>query len=105
MGTFLYDLKLVPTSAGEQKALHYKVALGGAQTLKFRFKNYLKKAETYKVTLGGSGGDFRVDATVAAPAAADMQGAEVAVDITFEPSTLGSAVSLLVLLESKLTEP
>ena len=38
---------------------------------------------------------FQVLATVAAPAAADMHGADVAVDVTFEPSELGSAADTL----------
>jgi len=59
LGSFLYALKLSTMPTGEQRALHYKVALGEAQTLKFRFINYLRKAETYKVVLGG-GGDFQV---------------------------------------------
>jgi P pilus assembly chaperone PapD len=96
LGTYLYDLKLVTMPTGEQKALHYKAALGEAHTLKFRFKNYLRKAETYKVTLS-KGGDFQVAATVAAPAATDMQGADVAMDVTFEPSRLGTATETLTI--------
>jgi len=94
LGVYLYDLMLVTMPTSEQKTLHYKASLGESQTLKFRFKNFLRKAETYKVVLGGAG-DFQADATVSAPAAMDMQGAEVALDVTFEPSKLGAATGTL----------
>jgi hydrocephalus-inducing protein len=94
LGSYIYELKLYTLPSGEQKVLHYKVALGDAQTLKFRFKNFLRKAETYTLKLGG-GSDYQVAATVAAPAATDMQGAEVSVDVTFEPSKLGASAATL----------
>ena len=92
LGAFVYDLQLKALPAGEQKTLHFTVALGDANTLRFRFVNYLRKAETYKLALGnGASGDFEVEASVQAPAAEGSEGAEVAVDVTFEPSKLGEA--------------
>ena len=87
LGAFVYDLQLKALPAGEQKTLHFTVALGDANTLRVRFVNYLRKAETYKLALGnGASGDFEVEASVQAPAAEGSEGAEVAVDVTFEPS-------------------
>lgn len=90
LGTFLYDLKLCALDAGEAKTLVFKSALGDSQTLRFRFTNFLKRVENFKVTLGSSG-DFECDANVSAPAAEDSSGAEAAVDVTFEPSTMGES--------------
>ena len=96
LGTFLYDLSLVALPAGGDKSLGFKVALGEAQVLRFRFTNFLKKQETYKVTLaGGAGGDFEVDGTVVAPPAEGSAGAEVALEVTYEPSKLGGAQDTL----------
>ena len=96
LGAFLYDLNLTALPAGEQKSLGFKVSLGEAQTLRFRFVNFLKRPETYKLTLaGGAGGDFEVGASVAAPAASGSVGVEVTVDITYEPSKLGATQETL----------
>jgi len=91
LGAFVYDLKLQALPAGETKALHFKEALGGAQTLRFRFSNFLRKAETYKLALTGGSGDFETEAQVAAPAAESSAGVEVVVDVTFEPSKMGES--------------
>jgi len=93
LGTYSYDLKLVALQAGETKSLAFQVALGDSQTLRFRFLNFLRRPETYKVTLGGS--DFEAESTVAAPAAQGSAGAEVSVDVTFEPSKLGDVLDTL----------
>merc|ERR1712060_359754 len=93
LGTFLYDLHLVALDAGETRSLPFQVALGDSQTLRFRFLNFMRRPETYKLTLGGS--DFEVDSQVAAPAAEGSTGAEVSVDVTFEPSTLGEVLDTL----------
>lgn len=95
LGTFLYDLKLAALPAGEQKTLNFKVALGDAQTVRFRFHNFLRRPETYKLSLGNGGGDFEVEASVSAPAAEGTAGAEVSVDVTFEPSKLGEVADTL----------
>ncbi len=90
LGSFVYDLKLHTLPAGEPKTLGFKVALGDAQAQRFRFTNFLRRAETYKLALGGSG-DFECDGSVAAAAAETSAGAEVVVDVTFEPSKMGEA--------------
>ena len=95
LGEFLYDLRLAAMPAGESKSLAFKVALGDAQPVRFRFANYLRRQETYKLSLADGAAEFEVDASVVAPAADGSQGAEVAVDVTFEPSKLGEVTSTL----------
>ena len=77
LGAFLYDLNLTALPAGEQKSLGFKVSLGEAQTLRFRFVNFLRRPETYKLSLAGGESDFAVEASVSAPAAESTQGVEV----------------------------
>eukprot|EP00965_Chrysotila_dentata_P045391 1508029-Pleurochrysis_carterae.AAC.3 len=100
LGAFLYDLNLTALPLAEQKALSFKVALGDAQAIKFRFFNYLRRQETYKLSLS-SGSDFEVESSVVAPAAADSNGTEVAVDVVFEPSKLGEAVETLTVTSAE----
>ena len=92
----MYELQLAALPAGEQKSLGFKVSLGEAQALRFRFVNFLRRPETYKLALaGGPGGDFEVEASVNAPAAEGSAGVEVTVDVTYEPSRLGAAQETL----------
>ena len=96
LGAFAYDLRLKTLPLGDAKALRFKECLGGAQTLRFRFVNFLRRAETYKLTLaGGAGSDFEVEPSVAAPAAESSAGVEVAVDVTYEPSKMGESADTL----------
>ena len=45
------------------------MSLGEAQTLRFRFVNFLRRPETYKLALAAAGeSDFAVEASVSAPA-------------------------------------
>ena len=45
------------------------MSLGEAQTLRFRFVNFLRRPETYKLALAAAGeSDFAVDASASAPA-------------------------------------
>jgi len=97
LGTFLYDLQLQALPAGETRTLQFKVALGNPQTLRFRFTAFLKRPETYKCVVGTPGGDFNVEASVAAPAAEGTNGTEVFVDVTFEPSKMGESQDTLTI--------
>ncbi|KAL1499824.1 hypothetical protein AB1Y20_012509 [Prymnesium parvum] len=101
LGTFLYDLKLQVLPAGETKTLHFKEALGGSQTLRFRFHNFLRRAETYKVALKGGSGEFEAESQVSAPAAESSAGQEVSVDVTFEPSKMGESTDMLVVTSAE----
>ena len=101
LGNFNYDLRLQALPAGETKAMQFKCALGSLQTLRFRFLNFLRKPETYKVALSskvdGAPIDFECDPSVNAPAAEGSNGIEVAVDLTFEPSSMKGSDALLTI--------
>jgi len=100
LGAYTYDLRLVALPAGETKSMTFKCALGSLQSLRYRFQHFLRKADTYKLTLASKDGspvDFETEATVAAPAAESSTGAEVAVDVTFEPSSMRSAEATLTI--------
>ena len=96
LGEYLHDVRLATLPSGEQNALRSTAALGESQALRFRFRNFLQKAETYQVKLRSGGAGFSAAATVSAPAANDMRGAEASVDLTFEPSRLGAFTDTLV---------
>ena len=69
LGAFVYELALTALPAGNDKSLGFKVSLGEAQTLRFRFVNFLRRPETYKLALAAAGeSDFAVEASVRAPA-------------------------------------
>ena len=71
------------------------MSLGEAQTLRFRFVNYLRKPETYKLALAAGGeSDFAVEASVSAPAAEGTQGVEVSVGVTSRTLTLALTLTL-----------
>ena len=93
LGAFVYDLQLKALPAGEQKSMQFTVALGDANTLRFRFVNYLRKPETCISSRSATArrATSRSTRPVQAPAAEGSEGAEVAVDVTFEPSKLGEA--------------
>ena len=80
--------------------MQFKCALGATQSLRYRFRNFLRRAETYKLAVAAKDGtapDFECDATVSAPAAESSDGAEVAVDVVFEPSSMkGSEATLTI---------
>jgi len=80
--------------------MQFKCALGATQSLRYRFRNFMRKAEAYKLALStkdGAPADFECEATVAAPAAESSDGIEVAVDVTFEPSSLKHAEATLTI--------
>ena len=100
LGSYTYDLRLLALPAGETKTMQFKCALGATQSLRYRFRNFLRRAENYKLTLStidGSTPDFECDTMVAAAAAESSTGTEVAVDVTFEPSSLGTSEATLTI--------
>jgi len=104
LGNYTYDLRLFALPAGETKTMQFKCALGSLQSLRYRFLHFLRKPDTYKLTLASKDGgpcDFETEATVAAPAADGSGGVEVAVDVTFEPSALKSAEAVLTIASAE----
>merc|ERR1719498_1504012 len=75
--------------------MHFSTDLGGLQPQKFRFKSYRKAPTTY--TLEVEDKDFEGDAKVDAPAAEGDDGVEVELNVTFEPSKLGTTHATMLL--------
>ena len=80
--------------------MRFKCALGATQSLRYRFRNFLRRPETYKLALSTKDGvapDFECDASVVAPAADSSDGVEVVVDVAFEPSSSKSTEATLTI--------
>eukprot|EP01117_Protostelium_nocturnum_P017772 TRINITY_DN7292_c0_g1_i2.p1 TRINITY_DN7292_c0_g1~~TRINITY_DN7292_c0_g1_i2.p1 ORF type:complete len:440 (+),score=74.56 TRINITY_DN7292_c0_g1_i2:122-1441(+) len=87
LGIYLYDLKLKSTSAGNERAIHYKAGLGSKQVQAFRFINFVKAKTEYHCSVDNE--DFLVDKSIIVPSGSG--GNEVVVDICYEPSKLGDS--------------
>lgn len=75
-----------------EKSLEFSVPLGGREARTFRFRHLLDDKTDYKVSFasGSARGAYEAPATVAAPPAPPGgAGVEVAVEVAFEPSSLG----------------
>merc|ERR1711871_646678 len=98
LGEYVYRLKLSSTAAGAEGGMHFSTDLGGVQTQKFRFKSYRKAPTTYTCTVEDA--DFEGEAKVDAAAAGD-EGVEAEVNVTFEPSKLGTTHASMTLKSSE----
>ena len=113
----MFDVQVKAAAAGADRSLSFRAPLGNTDVQTFRFTHLLGDKADYKVTVDGA--DFVVDsASVAAPAAgnrppalpsprhlfshelasaASEDGAEVSVDVRFEPTGLGERNGRLLL--------
>lgn len=94
LGEYVYKLKLSATPAGPEGGMHFSTDLGGLQPQKFRFKSYRKAPTSYTCIVEDE--DFEGDAKVDAPAA-ENDGVEAEINVTFEPSKLGTTHATMVL--------
>lgn len=94
LGIYHYSLKLTAIPSSVERPLHFRMGLGGYQTMTFRFISYVKQRTEYTCKLDNQ--EFSVDKVVNAPAATSNGGVEVCVDVTYEPSRLGDARTQLV---------
>ena len=70
----------------------------------FKFTHFMKKAVTYTIKIDRADGqpgvcDFKIEGnpTIAAPAADSFKGVELAVNIKYEPYTIGDSRGILKL--------
>ncbi len=98
LGEFMYTLQLDPPAAPAERALRFNTALGSECTQVFKFRSFSSEPVEFEASLAGSG-EFSVEQKVQAPAApAGGEGVEVAVEVVFEPSGLGSVRDELTIL-------
>jgi hydrocephalus-inducing protein len=99
LGEYVYKLKLSATAAGPEGGMHFSTDLGGLQPQKFRFRSYRKAPTSYTCSVEDD--DFEGDVKVDAPAAEDDDGVEAEVNVTFEPSKLGTTHATMILKSSE----
>jgi hypothetical protein len=64
LGVYPYDLKMLATTAGPERSLHFKASLGGSQVLTFRFISFAKQKTEYACKIESP--DFSVEKTIVA---------------------------------------
>jgi hydrocephalus-inducing protein len=105
LGTYKYELILKGLVSTAQRSLHFKCALGADLMQQFKFKHYLNKPTTYAIKcedmVGHATTCFKVEQpNIQAPASDNINGAEVAINIRFEPNIIGESRGIV-----KLTSP
>ncbi|KAL7750642.1 hypothetical protein RI367_003984 [Sorochytrium milnesiophthora] len=94
LGVFQYDIHLNAVAAGYERTMHFKVGLGGVQVLTFRFPNLCRSKTEFSCKVENT--DFSVEKSVTVMPSTGS-GAEVNVDVTFEPSKLGDVRTYLAI--------
>ncbi len=95
LGLFQYDLILTGTSAGPLPTEKFSSALGETVTRRVRFTNFCNVRTEYAISFEGEQ-DFSAAATINAPPAV-KSGSDVSIDVTYEPSKLGTSRALMLL--------
>jgi hydrocephalus-inducing protein len=107
LGTWPYALKLSATAAGPERGVSFTVPLGSAETKKVTFRHFLEEPATFAARWrgGGNGGAFVSAEKHDAPGATTLdernEGLEQHIDVTFEPTSIGSQFRDVLLLTSE----
>ena len=106
LGTFNYDLGWQALPAGETKSMQFKVrarlarrrcaSASSTSCASPRRTSSRSRPRRRRAPI-----DFECDATINAPAAEGSNGAETAVDVTFEPSSMQSSEALLTITSAE----
>jgi hydrocephalus-inducing protein len=104
LGLFEWKLKLAGLSTNPERSMTYNVPLGNRETQVFRFTHWLDEKADYKCSFKGSGekagaSAFECVASISAPPAG-ASGAEVTVEVHFEPTTMGESIRDTLLVTS-----
>jgi hydrocephalus-inducing protein len=100
-------LKLSATAAGPERGVSFTVPLGSAETKKVTFRHFLEEPATFAARWrgGGNGGAFVSAEKHDAPGATTLdernEGLEQHIDVTFEPTSIGSQFRDVLLLTSE----
>ena len=103
LGLFEWGLRLAGLSTNPERSLAYSVPLGSRETQVFRFNHWLNDKADYKCSFrgteggGGGGGAAKASAfecvtSISAPPAGGAGGAEVTVEVHFEPTSMGESI-------------
>lgn len=107
LGNYKYKLVLKGLIPSTQKSMAFKCALGGETVQSFKFSHFMKKPSNYAVKiekLEGTGAvlDFKADvAQVQAQAADSYNGIECAVNVKYEPYSIGDTRAILKLTSAE----
>jgi len=109
LGTWPYALKLSATAAGPERGVSFTVPLGSAETKKVTFRHFLEEPATFAARWRGGGNgkpSFVCAENIDAPRGATTldernEGIEQHIDVTFEPTSIGSQFRDVLLLTSE----
>jgi hydrocephalus-inducing protein len=105
LGSYPYTVKYNVSQPGLERSVVFKSPLGGSVTETFKFLHFVQKPGSYTARIEpapghkGATSDFTVETKdiKSGPAASSVEGAEINVDIRFQPSVLSEVRALLVL--------
>ncbi len=108
LGLYEWGLRLGGAATNPERSLTFNVPLGGREGQLFRFTHWLDDKADYKVSFKSSGtntatgGTFTAPPSVAAPPAplGGAAGAEVTLEVTFEPTAIGESIRDTLVLTS-----
>lgn len=92
LGDYVYELLLRAVQAGPEPPIHFDVPLGNRHTQKFQFVHFLPSKVLYTCTLSNEAvaSGFLMEKNTVDANPADLDGLEVQVPLTFEPSAIAS---------------
>ena len=99
LGVYSYTLNLKGLSPGLERSLMFNVPLGSKDVKSFRFMHYLDEKSDYSCKLASGDAGFSSEASIVAHPAGP-EGIESEVDVTFEPTRIGSNFKDTLLVKS-----
>ncbi|EFC47717.1 hypothetical protein NAEGRDRAFT_78704 [Naegleria gruberi] len=99
LGIFPFDLLLKPIAKVSERSTHFSVSLGSSQTQTIRFVNFARQATEYTCKIEDNQTDFALvdKPVVKAPQATSLEGNEISLDVTYEPTMTGATKAKLIL--------
>ena len=95
LGTFLYEFRLTALPAPKEPVQSFKTALGQTQTNLLKFNHIAKVKADYQCKIDNP--DWSCDKIVTAGASSGGTGNEISLDVTYEPTQVGSATANLTI--------
>jgi len=95
LGNYQYDLNLTALPAKPEKPTYFQAPLGSNQIVQIRFTNYAKQKTEYFCKIKSK--EFTTEKSISTAQAAG-NGAEITLDIHYEPINLGTQETMLTVL-------